>query len=205
VETLEGRILRAGPSPSNPVPVSPGPIGSPTPQQLGAAYHQVGAIETTTLHALGAAARDLEAAGAQLASQAAVAINGLTTQLKRVQLQQQADARAGDRAALLRDQAQEGALAAAIHRDRHLVNLGAAHAARVNHALDVARGVEAQATTADQIDIPNRVFMSLQQLVDQATTLGATLARQGQHQAATVIAKLNHLGDRLEEAPPGGT
>jgi hypothetical protein len=187
------------------VPVSPGPIGSPTPQQLGAAYHQVGAIETTTLHALGAAARAVKASGAQLASQAAVAINGLTTQLKRVQLQQQADARAGDRAALLRDQAQERALATAIHRDRHLVNLGAAHATRFGQALEVARGVEAQTTTADQIDIPNRVFISLPQLVDQAASLGASLARQGQHQADTVIAKLNRLGDRLEEATPGGT
>src|SRR5262249_35400751 len=103
------------------------------------------------------------------------------------------------------DQAQERALTAAIHHDRHLVNLGAAHAARFAQALDVARGVEAQAAAADQINIPNHLFTSLPQLVGQATRLGASLARQGREQAVAVIAKLHHLGDLLEKATPDRT
>ncbi len=190
VEALEGRILLAGTSPTNPVPIGPGPIGSPTPQQLGAAYHQVEAIQTTTLHALDAAAREVEAAGAQLASRGATAIDGLTAEL--------------DHSAS--DPARERALAAAIHRDRHLLNLGAAHAARFTQALDVAWGVEVQSAYSDQTDIANNLFLtSLQQLVGQATTLGASLARQGRQQAVAVIAKLNRLGDRLAKPTPGGT
>jgi hypothetical protein len=189
VEALERRILRAGTSPTNPVPVSPKPIGSPTPQQLGAAYLQVEAIQTTALHALDAAAREVEDAGAQLASQGAAAINGLTAEL--------------DHSAS--DPGRERALAAAIHRDRHLLNLGAAHAARFEQTLEVARGVEAQSAYSDQTDIPNDLFTSLQQLVGQTTMLGASLACQGQEQAVAVIAKLNLLSGRLAKPTPGGT
>ena len=71
VEPLEGRMLLAGASPlKNPVPVSPEPIGAPTPRQLGAAYHQVEAIQAHTLHALGVAYRRVETAAAQLAARA---------------------------------------------------------------------------------------------------------------------------------------
>ena len=71
VESLEGRVLLAGSnSPINPVPVHPQPIGTPTPKQLGAAYHQVEAIQVETLQALSAAHRRLYAAFDRLAARA---------------------------------------------------------------------------------------------------------------------------------------
>jgi hypothetical protein len=75
VELLEGRMLLAGSSsPTNPVPISPEPVGGPTPQQLGAAYRQVVEIQTTTLRALGTDYRRVETAAAQLAARANHAI-----------------------------------------------------------------------------------------------------------------------------------
>jgi hypothetical protein len=71
VESLEGRtLLASGNSPTNPVPVHPEPIGKPTPKQLGAAYHQILAIQVETLDGLGAAHRRLNAAYDQLAARA---------------------------------------------------------------------------------------------------------------------------------------
>ena len=75
VEALEGRLLLAGTSPTNPVPIGAKPDGTPTPHQLGAAYQQVVAIQTTTLQSLGDSYREVQAAGAQFASRAAVAID----------------------------------------------------------------------------------------------------------------------------------
>jgi hypothetical protein len=75
VELLEGRTLLAGSnSPTNPVPIHPEPIGAPTPKQLGAAYHQVEAIQAGTLLELSAAHRRLYAAFDQLAARANPAI-----------------------------------------------------------------------------------------------------------------------------------
>ncbi len=71
VETLEGRMLLAGSStPTNPVPIHPEPVGKPTPRQLGAAYHQVEAIQAQTLQAISSAHRRLYAAFDQLAPRA---------------------------------------------------------------------------------------------------------------------------------------
>jgi hypothetical protein len=71
VESLEGRVLLAGSnSPTNPVPDHPQPIGTPTPNQLGAAYRQVEAIQVETFQALGAAHRRLYAAFDRLAARA---------------------------------------------------------------------------------------------------------------------------------------
>ena len=72
LECLEGRTLLA--SPGNPVPVHPEPIGTPTPQQLGAAYHQVEAIQAHTILQLSAAHRRLYAAFDQLAARANAAV-----------------------------------------------------------------------------------------------------------------------------------
>ncbi len=75
VESLEARRLLAGSnSPTNPVPIHPEPIGTPTPRQLGAAYHQVEAIQANTLQALNAAHRRLYAAYDQLAARANSAV-----------------------------------------------------------------------------------------------------------------------------------
>lgn len=108
VEALEGRMLLAGTSPTNPVPVAPRPTGAkPTPQQLGAAYVQVVTIQATTLQSLGNSDREVEAAGARLAGRTAVAIDGLTAEL-----------------GTAKGQLQAGTINAAIRRDRHILNLG---------------------------------------------------------------------------------
>jgi hypothetical protein len=75
VETLEGRMLLAGSlSPTKSVLISPEPNDVHTPQQLGAAYRQVEAIQARTLLALGSAYRRVQAATAQLAADANRAI-----------------------------------------------------------------------------------------------------------------------------------
>jgi hypothetical protein len=75
VESLEGRTLLAGSSsPTNPVPVHPEPITSPTPQQLGDAYRQILAIQASTLDGLGAAHRRLDAAYDDFAARANPAV-----------------------------------------------------------------------------------------------------------------------------------
>lgn len=75
VESLEGRaLLAAGNSPTSPVPIHPEPITQPTPQQLGAAYHQILAIQANTLQQLSAAHRRLYGAYGQLAARANPAV-----------------------------------------------------------------------------------------------------------------------------------
>jgi hypothetical protein len=75
VESLEWRTLLAGSnSPTNPVPIHPEPIGKPTPRQLGAAYHQIEAIQAEILQAISAAHRRLYAAYGQLAARANPAV-----------------------------------------------------------------------------------------------------------------------------------
>jgi hypothetical protein len=75
VESLEGRmLLAAGNSPTNPVPVHPEPVGTPSPKQLGDAYHQVEAIQASTLQALSAAHRRLYGAYDQFAARANPAV-----------------------------------------------------------------------------------------------------------------------------------
>jgi hypothetical protein len=67
-------LLAGSSSPTNPVPIGLQPGGVPTPQQLGAAYHQVEAIQARTLLALGDAYRRVQAASTQLAARANHAI-----------------------------------------------------------------------------------------------------------------------------------
>ena len=75
LETLEGRMLLAGSnSPTNPVPIRTEPADTPTPQQIGAAYREIVAIQTSTLLGLSAAHRRLYAAYDQLAARANPAI-----------------------------------------------------------------------------------------------------------------------------------
>lgn len=70
-ESLEGRMLLAGSSsPTSPVLISPEPIDTPTPRQLGAAYREVVAIQASTLLSLGDAYRRVQAAEKQLAARA---------------------------------------------------------------------------------------------------------------------------------------
>lgn len=75
VESLEGRALLAGAtSPSNPVPVHPEPITHPTPAQVGAAYRQVVAIQTSTYEGISSAHRQLYQAYDRLAARAHPAV-----------------------------------------------------------------------------------------------------------------------------------
>jgi hypothetical protein len=181
LEALEGRLLLAGPSPTNPVPVAPRPTGAKsTPQELGAAYAQVVTIQATTLQSLGNSDRQVEAAGARLASRTAVAIDGLSAELGTAKGQQQA-----------------GAIATAIRRDRHILNLGGAHADEVEQGLETARQVEDQETNTAKIYIPIGLFTTLSELVEEAQTEGTALARSGRRSAEAVIPKLNYLGDQL--------
>ncbi len=174
-------MLLAGTSPTNPVPVAPRPTGAkPTPQQLGAAYVQVVTIQATTLQSLGNSDREVEAAGARLAGRTAVAIDGLTAEL-----------------GTAKGQLQAGTINAAIRRDRHILNLGGAHADKVERGLETARQVEDQETNTAKIYIPNGLFTTLSELVQEAQTEGTAIARSGRRSAEAVIPKLDYLGDQL--------
>jgi hypothetical protein len=74
-ESLEGRrLLDGSSSPTNPVPIHPEPIGTPTPKQLGAAYRQVEAIQAQTLQAISTAHRRLYAAFDEVVARANPAV-----------------------------------------------------------------------------------------------------------------------------------
>ncbi|MGP0069563.1 MAG: hypothetical protein ACLQGP_38935 [Isosphaeraceae bacterium] len=181
LETLEGRLLLADASPTNPVPIAPKPTGAhPTPQELGAAYQQVVAIQATTLESLGDSYREVEAAGARLAGRTAVAIDQLTAELGTMKGRQQADA-----------------INTAIRRDRHILNLGGAHASEVEQGLETAQQVEDQETNTVKIYIPDGLFTTLSEIVQEAQTEGTALARSGRRSADAVIPKLDYLGDQL--------
>lgn len=176
VEALEDRLALSGNSTINPVPIGPESTGNPTPQQLGAAYRQVVAIQTATLLSLGDSYREVQAAGAQLANRTATAIDELKADLIQVQNRRQAHA-----------------IARAIGRDLCLLNRGGAQAASVEHGLDVARGIaDAQANT-DEIDIPNHLFTSLTELVRGDQSTGTAIAQSGQRSAEALVRELTGL------------
>ncbi len=185
VEALEGRLVLSGTSPTNPVPIGPKSTGTPTPHQLGAAYQQVVAIQTTTLQSLGDSYREVQAAGAQLASRTAVAIDDLKADLSQVKSQHEADA-----------------IAAAIRRDRYLLDRGGADAARVEQGLDVARGLADQQANNDEIYIPNGLFTNLAEFVKQDQSTGAAISRSGRRSANALVRKLNGLSDQLISTIP---
>src|SRR5271166_5749937 len=118
VERLEGRLVLAGVSPTNPVPVGPDSVGNANPSPAGLAYQQSVESQTTTLQSLGDSYREVRAAGAQLARRATVAIDNLNAELSQSQSRHDADA-----------------IAAAIRRDRDLVDQGGAAATRETHGL----------------------------------------------------------------------
>jgi len=183
VEALEGRLVLAGTSPTNPVPIGPNPDGTPNP--LGAAYQQVVAIQTTTLQSLGDSYREVQAAGAQFASRAAVAIDKLNAELCQSKSQHDADA-----------------IAAAIRRARDLLDLGGADAAREEQGLDVARGLADQQANTDEIDIPNGLYTNLAKLVQQDQSTGTAISRSGRRSGNALVRDLNKLGDQLTSTIP---
>jgi hypothetical protein len=180
VEALEDRLTLTAASPTNPVPIGPKPTGNPTPQQLGSAYRQVVTSQTTTLLSLGNSYREVQAAGAQLANRTAGAIDELKAERSQVKTRHQTRA-----------------IARAICRDLHLLNLGGAQAARVENGLDVARGVADALANTDKIYIPNHLFTNLTEFVREDQSTGAAIAKSGQRSANALVRNLDGLGDQL--------
>ena len=108
--------------------------------------------------------------GTQLASRTAVAINGLTAELRQGKSQQQADA-----------------IAAAIRRDRHILNLGGAHATKVEQGLETAQQVEDQEADTAKIYIPNGLSEPRRNSSRKPISKGAAIARSGRRAADAVI------------------
>jgi hypothetical protein len=181
VEALEGRIVLASASPA--IPASVGAQSDGTPSPSGAAFQQVLAQQTTTLQSLGASFRAVQAAGAQFASRTAVAIDQLNVQLRQS-----------------KNRHDTAAIAAAIRRDRALLDQGGADAAREEQGLDVARGVADQQAITDESDITNHLFTTLAMQTGQITN--TAIAHSGSRSEKTLIRELNKLGDKLTSTIP---
>jgi hypothetical protein len=188
VEDLEGRLLLAGASPTNLVSTIAQPAVSPSSQQLGAAYQQVVAIQSATLQSLGNSYREVQASGAQLARRGAVAIDELNAGLSHASSKHEA-----------------AAIAAAIRRDRHLLNQGGAAVVGVEQGLDVARGLADQQANTDKIYIPNSLFTNLATFVQQDRSTGEAISRSGRRSTNALVRKLSRLGDQLISTIPGRT
>ena len=188
VEALEGRLVLAGISPTNPVPIGLIPDGTLNPRPAGAAYQQIVSVQTTTLQSLGDSYREVQAAGTQFASRVVVAIDELNADLSQVKNRHEADA-----------------IAAAISRDRDLLDLGGADAAREEQGLDVARGVADQQANTDEIDIPNHLYTSLEHLVQQDQSTDTAIARSGRRSEHALVRELNKLGNQLISTIPTRT
>jgi hypothetical protein len=187
VEALEGRIVLAGTSPTNPVPIGPKPDGTPNPGPAGVAYQQIVAAQSATLQSLGDSYREVQAAGTQFASRAVVAIDQLNAVLRQSQSQHDADA-----------------IAAAIGRDRDLLDLGGADAAREEQGLDVARGLADQQANTDEIDILAGLSTKLA-LVQQNQSTDTAISRSGQRSENALVRELNKLGNQLTSTIPART
>ncbi|HKM56805.1 MAG TPA: hypothetical protein VJY33_25595, partial [Isosphaeraceae bacterium] len=94
------------------------------------------------------------------------------------------------------------AIAAAIRRDRDLLDLGGADAAREEQGLDVSRGLADQQANTDEIDIPNGLFTNLAELVQQDQSTGTAISRSGRRSENSLVHELNKLGDQLTSTIP---
>jgi hypothetical protein len=186
VEALESRVALSATSPTNPGPIGPQPGSTPSPHALGAAYQQVVTIQAVALRSLGEDSVEVQAAAKQFASRGTVAIDKLKAELGQGQGQHDASA-----------------IAAAIRRDRHLLDLGGAAATREEQGLDRARGLANQQAYTDKIDITNTLFTSLTELVRQNQSTGAAIIRSGQRSTNALVQKLDKLGDQLTSTVPG--
>jgi hypothetical protein len=169
----------AGTSQIDPVPIGPQTDATPNSNALGAAYQQVVAIQTTTLRSLGDSYREVQAAGARLASRAAVAIDQLQAELGQIQSQHDA-----------------AAIAAAIRRNRQLLDLGGAAATRQEQGLDVARGLADQQAITGKSDITNGLFTNLAKLIQQDQSTSAAISRSGQRSEHAFLQKLDKVDDQ---------
>jgi hypothetical protein len=187
VEALEGRLVLSGISPTISVPIGQ-PNGPPNPSPAGLAYQHVVAVETATLQSLGDSYRKVQAAGAQFTKRAVVAIDQLNAALRHSQSRHEAHA-----------------IAAAIRRDRHLLDLGVANVSREKQGLEVARGLADQQANTGKIDIPNRLFTNLSELVQQNQSTGKAISRSGRRSANALVRELNKLGTQLTSTIPART
>ena len=162
------------------------PAETASPQQLGAAYQQVVAIETATLLSLGESYREVQAPVREFARKAAAAIDELNTDLTHANSRHET-----------------GVIAAAIARDRHLLNQGGADVARVEQGLDVARGLADQQASTDKIYIPNGLYTNLATLVKQDRSTGAAISRSGRRSTNALVRQLGRLGEQLTSTIPG--
>jgi hypothetical protein len=185
VEGLEGRLVLAGVSPANPVPVGPESVGNPDPGPSGLAFQQAVDSQTTTLQSLGASVREVQAAGGQLARGAAVAIDGLKAELSQSQSRHDTHA-----------------ITSAIRRNHDLVGLGAAAVGHETKGLNVDRGLEDQEATNAEVDIVNGAFTKLSQLVQPDQSTGTDISRSAQRSTNALVRELNKLGDQLISAIP---
>jgi hypothetical protein len=183
VEALEGRLVLSGTSPAGPVPIGPKLDVTPNSGPAGAAYQQILAVQTATLQSLGDSDREVEAAGAQFASRAVVAIDQLNAM--RRQSKHEADA-----------------IGAAIRRDRHLLDRGEADAAREEQGLDVARGLADQQANSDESDIVDGVDTAIADLVQQNQSTDTAISRSGRRSENALVRELNKLGSQLTSAIP---
>jgi hypothetical protein len=188
VEPLEGRLVLAVNSPTNPMPIGPEPDGTSNPGPAGVAYQQIVAVQTTTLQSLGDSYREVQAAGAQFASRAVVAIDQLNALLRPSQSQHDVDA-----------------IAAAIGLDHDLLEQGGADAAREEQGLDVDRGLADQQANTDETDIVNHLYTKLADLVQQNQSTDTAISRSGQRSEKALVRELNKLGDQLTSTIPTPT
>jgi hypothetical protein len=185
VEALEGRLVLAGISPTIPVPINPIPDVTANPRALGAAYQQVVEIQTATLQSLGVSYREVQAAGAQFAGRAAVAIDELKADLSQIKSRHDTHV-----------------IAAAIRRDRALLSLGHTDVTREEQGLDVARGLADKQANTGKADITNGLFTTLAELVQQNQSTGAAISRSGRRSEHALVRTLNKLGDQLSSTIP---
>ena len=61
----------------------------------------------------------------------------------------------------------------------------------------MARGIADQQANTDKIYIPNGLFTTLTELVQQDRSTGTAISRSGRRSANALVRKLNGLGDQL--------
>ena len=188
VESLEGRLVLSGVSPTNPVPVALGSVANPDPGPSGLAFQQVVVSQTTTLQSLGDSYREVQAVGAQFARRGAVAIDSLNAELSQSQSRHDADA-----------------ISSAIRRDRDLFGLGEAAVTHETKGLNVDRGLEDQQAASAEIDIVNGAFTKLSKLVQPDQSTGIDISRSAKRSTNAIVSELDKLGDQLISNVPART
>ncbi len=69
----------------------------------------------------------------------------------------------------------------------------------------MARGVADQQANTDEIYIPNHLYTSLADLVQQNQSTGTAISRSGRRSANALVRELNKLGNQLTSTIPTWT